>query len=157
MNKGIHPWPAAWNKKDKHCSEKKKKKKEIKKKKKRDSLRSRSAQKGILKWNSYWVISHWDQQECKASMSHKTTAKTSMKRPHVSAEHCRWISSERSAAAYDCNINNGTQQRCSCWFMFTFNPERKRRRRRQRRKKKKDNEINNKRPGPSDKLLFIPL
>jgi len=40
--------------------------------------------------------------------------------------------------------------------MFTFNPGRKEGEERERGRKK-DNEINNKRPGPSDKLLFIPL
>lgn len=65
------------------------------------------------------------------------TPKTSRRRPHASAECSRWTSCETSAAAYGCNINNGTQQRCCCWFVFTFNPGRKNERKKERNKKKK--------------------
>lgn len=100
-----------------------------------EQVQELSQQQGCLKWNIYWVISCLGPQDCTATVSHKTTTKTPTKRPHVSAEYCRWTSSERIAAAYDCNINNSTQQRCCYWFMFTFNPRRKRGRREKKKKR----------------------
>lgn len=54
-------------------------------------------------------------QEFAAATSHKTTSKTTAKRPHArvgSASSESAAAAAATAAAYDCNINKSTQQRC---------------------------------------------
>ena len=69
----------------------------------------------------------------------------------MSAECRRRRSSEKTAAAaYDCNINNDA---AADLCLPSIPGERGG----GEGKKKKDNEINNKRASPSDKLLFILL
>lgn len=119
---------------------------------KQKSMGTKQKKKRSLNWPT--AQKHWSKQtkkgdnitrrqekntEVKNSQSYilLRTPKTSRRRPHASAECSRWTSCETSAAAYGCNINNGTQQRCCCWFVFTFNPGRKNERKKERNKKKK--------------------